>query len=358
MLRTTTTSNGVAKNRSTRNPSVAVVQCESEGVDVRARHGGRSHSLSVIEHTVRTDDTSGQARTESGSAMTNKVGFGQVSLVLALVSAALPMACASAESPNGELVATASDSQGISWEKFRASAEIAPNGSLVVEGDMAFSTEESLRRYWLQHRAPGRGQKLAVNTQSGVDTLWPFPENLNITYCVGDGFTGPELGVLLPALDAAAKEWGRVAAIRFVRESVGASNCDSTDGSVAFDVQHRVGSSIAFSPFDGRPARTLYIGSFAFTTTLSGRTLNGIVAHEFGHVLGYRHEHIWSSGCSEDIEDPNGRIARLVTDYDELSVMHYPECEDPDGSDFTFSDRDHHGSVTLYGMHPALITSL
>ncbi len=49
----------------------------------------------------------------------------------------------------------------------------------------------------------------------------------------------------------------------------------------------------SFFPHDPRSARELLIDDTAFTTTSGGRDLQGILRHETGHTLGFRHEHIW-----------------------------------------------------------------
>ena len=290
-----------------------------------------------------------------------KTGFGSGSAALSLVVATMSMACASHEGSNEDFLSTASGTDGIPWETFRASAEIAPNGALVVEGDMAFSTEAKLRRYWEEHRAPGRGQELSVNTVvvNGivVDDVWAFPQNMNLTYCIGPGFTSEQLDDLLPAFESATAAWGRVAAIRFVLQSVGSSTCNADDDSLAFDVQFRTGSSNSFFPLEPRSMRTLFIGSAAWENTENGRTLGGIVLHELGHGLGYRHEHVWIDCTGEGPTLPAG-TARLVTEYDEMSVMHDPDCRDPPGGGFSLTNLDHYGSARLYGLHPALISVL
>lgn len=300
-----------------------------------------------------------QSEDWDGNMGNHKAEFGSGSVAFALVAAVLSMACGAEQGSIGESVATVSDSDGISWEAFRASAEIAPNGALVVERDMAFSSEEKLRRYWEQYRAPGRGQALTVNLRRVEGTilqyrdLWPFPQHMNLTYCIGNGFSSQQLDVLLPAFDQAAEAWSRVAAIRFERKVL--SICGQTSNSVTFDVQYKVGNSTSPFPGDARLERTMYIGSFAFGHLDFGKTLVGIVTHELGHILGYRHEHIWAGHSSPS---DSTSTAELITDYDAMSVMHYPDLREPQGGGFKHSDLDHQGSAQLYGLHPAHIVNL
>lgn len=284
---------------------------------------------------------------------------GSITLCLISMTAFASWGCgASGE----ESVATAGDSPGMTWEALRASARLAPNGSLVVEGDMAFRDEAALYRFWQEDRAPGAGQQLTVATRVvggvSVDDRWPHPDNFQLSYCVGSGFTAGQLAALLPALDAATLAWSRIAGVAYQRVSVG--TCNSSTSSVVFDVQRDAAASFfgsAFFPGDPRSSRTLYLSDAAFTTSEGGRTLTGIVTHELGHSLGFRHEHIWT-GCTGEGENSGGLGARQLTDLDQMSVMFYPQCRTPTGGGYQLTELDKVGSVSLYGLAPSLTTAV
>lgn len=280
----------------------------------------------------------------------------ELSLLPVLLAGLVSLACEGTQEPGMALVAD--QAPGISWEELRRSAVLAPNGSLVVEDDMAFEDEEHLRRFWMEDRAPRSGAALTVNqtTVNGiaVDDLWSFPQSLNLTYCVGSGFTEEQLAQLTPALDAAGAAWANLVNVRFVRVTP-PGTCNATNSAVVFDVQHVAGSAFtatSFFPSMPRSSRTLFVYDKAFTNTAYGATLAGILTHELGHSLGFRHEHIWIGCTSEGTSS-----ARAVTPYDVSSIMHYPQCRTPAGGGYVMSALDYAGSITLYGMAAALVGS-
>ena len=72
----------------------------------------------------------------------------------------------------------------------------------------------------------------------------------------------------------------------------------------------------SFFPNDPVYKRNLYIAPTFFTSDFAPV---GVLRHELGHVIGYRHEHLGVAGCpSEDT-----RVWRSVAGYTPKSVMHY-----------------------------------
>ena len=70
----------------------------------------------------------------------------------------------------------------------------------------------------------------------------------------------------------------------------------------------------------------------------------GLLRHELGHTLGFRHEHTRPE-AGTCFEDNNWRA---LTPYDSASVMHYPQCNGT-SSDLSMTATDRQGAVTLYG---------
>jgi hypothetical protein len=100
----------------------------------------------------------------------------------------------------------------------------------------------------------------------------------------------------------------------------------------------------SFFPDDVRADRQLLITSAAFTTTAGGRDFQGILRHETGHILGFRHEHIWITCTGEETSE-----ARQVTSYDVNSVMHYPQCRPSGTGGYRQTSLDYVGATSLYG---------
>lgn len=243
------------------------------------------------------------------------------------------------------------------WKLFRASVyrEPSEHGVFIVEGDIPIPDELALRRYYDTH-VSRTAQPLTVRHVMGADVVWPASGKFNLTYCIGNAF-GTRKAAVITGMDLATRSWSDRVGARFRYVPEEDANCTSANSNVVFDVNPApVGAGYfarAFFPDYDRANRNLLIGGDAFTTTAGGRDFQGILRHELGHALGFRHEHIWSTTCSgESLID-----ARLVTEYDVSSVMHYPQCRPVNAGGYRQTDHDYRGAVSLYGLAPALIVT-
>jgi hypothetical protein len=76
--------------------------------------------------------------------------------------------------------------------------------------------------------------------------------------------------------------------------------------------------------------------------------LVGIMRHELGHTLGWRHEHTRpeAGACFEDND------WRPLTGYDRFSVMHYPQCNGGGDWSLMLTHMDRNGAACAYGAAP------
>jgi hypothetical protein len=222
------------------------------------------------------------------------------------------------------------------------------DGYFVIEGDIKV-TEEQLRASLRQeHREPREPSlELSVNLADGVPTYWKDPESRRLTYAV-DRRSFPDAAShteIVTALAKAAGEWEEVCpacGISFVH-LVEQDDAPSHEV-VTFIVRYRDERSglvaIAFYPNDPPLARYLDIYPNYFVTSYDGV---GVLRHELGHVLGYRHAHLGVPGCIHE-----GGEWLALTPYDSRSVMHYL-CGGAGDLELAISDLDRQGHRQLYG---------
>ena len=99
----------------------------------------------------------------------------------------------------------------------------------------------------------------------------------------------------------------------------------------------------SFFPNTTRRSRNVKIDNSAFTSS-GNPTMTGILRHELGHTLGFRHEHTRpeAGACFED------NAWRALTAYDAASVMHYPQCNGTGDWSLTLTTKDAAGAKAVY----------
>ena len=103
----------------------------------------------------------------------------------------------------------------------------------------------------------------------------------------------------------------------------------------------------AFFPNDPPDRRRILIDPSYFDPQL-GFDQVGVLRHELGHVLGFRHEHI-RSGAPPDCPDEDVTGTLDLTQYDPKSVMHY-FCGDLGSKTLEITDVDRIGAQRVYGL--------
>ncbi|HTM21678.1 MAG TPA: M57 family metalloprotease, partial [Kofleriaceae bacterium] len=243
--------------------------------------------------------------------------------------------------PDGD--GTGSSQPDVTWEEFLAQTYQEPweDGVYIVNGDTPIENQKKLREFYDEVYG---GETLIVHQSGGVDAKWNNTQKLNLTYCVSDTF-GTRKATVVSALNTAAGNWEAAANINFIYVSAQDAGCTASNGNVVFDVRPVSGQPYlarSFFPNDTRSVRNVLIDSSAFGNT--GWSLSGVLTHELGHTLGFRHEHTRPE-AGQCFEDNNWRP---LTPYDSTSVMHYPQCGGT-GAPLTMSALDKQGAAALYG---------
>jgi hypothetical protein len=262
--------------------------------------------------------------------------------VALLAGASLAIAACGSESAPQET------EKKLTLEEFKATVVQDPEGKLIVDGDQAFDSMdevEALYRGTVEGKSEGG---LAVYYLSGRDVKYDSTRAVNLTYCVSSASFGSRYSTVVNAMASAAGAWESTGArINFIHASSYDSNCTASQTGVWFDVR-QVNSggqylARAFFPNSARSSRNVLIDTSAFGS-ISPWTLTGVLRHELGHVLGFRHEHtrLSSTGCYEDAN------WRALTSYDSKSVMHYPQCNGTQTGDLVLTSLDVSGIKALY----------
>jgi hypothetical protein len=243
-------------------------------------------------------------------------------------------------------------------DSFVASAVPLPQGGYVVDHDVRVSSLEEARRYFREmkgssvHSTASRTRSgLAIKLNGNAWAKWDDSTKVMLTFCVSNAF-GNNHETVLQAMNQAAFAWEQVANVRFIHVASADSSCNTSNTSVLFDVRpggQSIFVALAFYPDDIRSARTLFIYDEFFNNPVSTFypwfTRTGVLRHELGHVLGFRHEQdrVWTSCGSA------GTGLTGLNTYDQGSVMHYPQCGSAHDGELDLTNRDAAGAAEVYG---------
>lgn len=240
---------------------------------------------------------------------------------------------------------------GLSFEDFEATVYKEPfeGGKYIVNGDTPIANRKQLREFFDKNVKPRQTTELVLHQVGGLDAKWNEQQKRKLSYCVSSSF-GSRQAAVIQQMNGATGEWEKVSAVDFVHDPSQDASCGPSNAAVVFDVRpvNVDGEYLAraFFPNEPRSARNVLIDESSFGLPANEKLqLAGILRHELGHTLGFRHEHTRpeSGTCFED------RNWKPLTSYDAFSVMHYPQCNGQGDWSLNLTDRDRNATACLYG---------
>jgi len=251
------------------------------------------------------------------------------------------------------------------------SVVIDGNTYYVVEGDLKVPedqlqtyVEDLLRIISPEVRGPATVERLVVATlPDGRMMRWSLPVRLTWAIDENSFKDHPDWRAQAEEICAAAtEEWNQAATQEGVADRIGFSPAAAGETPVfkfAFDsFTGKPGLlALAFFPNDAPAHRVVFIGPGTFAPGIPYDQV-GVIRHELGHVLGFRHEHIRPEAQEGMTQAEKVRMEKWVTggiggeeltNYDRQSVMHYP-LNGHGTLEFEISELDRKGFGMLYRM--------
>lgn len=246
----------------------------------------------------------------------------------------------------------------------------------VLEGDLLLDEDEFLL-YTLQQAQRLDGALVSPNTSAVIE---PPPALIGIAaggriirwapdrvlrYClIRASFPEEQQYELVrDSMLAAAAAWENTCGIDFEYAPQHddhpnpATPASDIDASLVFSVRYVDAGgqfiAAAFFPTYPPPRRRVLIDPSYFASDLSFDPV-GVLRHELGHVLGFRHEHI-RSGAPAVCPDEDTIDTVDLTAYDPKSVMHY-FCGGVGSRELRITDLDREGAQKLYGPSWSAVT--
>lgn len=228
----------------------------------------------------------------------------------------------------------------------------------IVEGDIGLKESSvasyAARRIEIAESAQGLSdedfQGLLGIERNGKTLRWLPGKTL--TYCVWRP-TFPndtEHAKVVEGMREATSNWESICGIRFEHIEEKDTDDNLSFGDVEFPVLRQSGGgstiAMAFFPDDALRDRIVWVFDGYFSSTSSFDPV-GVMRHELGHVLGFRHEHIRPE--APDLFNPESTEHTVeITEYDPMSVMHYVSGNVGD-PELQFTSLDRSGARVVYG---------
>jgi hypothetical protein len=226
-----------------------------------------------------------------------------------------------------------------------------PRFYYLAEGDLLLTKDQV--KASIRARAPvdggpktDAGPELKVDLRNGQPNIWRKGER-RLTYAVDRAAfaTVDQYNAVVGNMTAATSAWMNVCPACDVKfEHVSQLDAAPDINQLTFIVTFLPGETrfiaAAFFPYEEAARRYLFIAPSYYSTTFDKV---GVLRHELGHVIGYRHEHIEGiPGCGT--EDSNWKP---LSKYDPKSVMHY-FCGGGGTTTLQLSDVDKKSHTAIY----------
>lgn len=268
------------------------------------------------------------------------------------------------------LRAAARKSLGLVELKGRSKKVKTDSGSYyVVEGDLLLD-EDELQYHALQKEVQTQAQMMGltgfshrtredglVGAASG-GRLVRWRPGMTLKYCVlRNTFPSKKQYDLVKSnMKKATDDWTEICGIEFAHDEQYDQHEDSSTSpneiapgmvfSIRYFDAHGQFIAAAFFPTYPPVRRRVLIDPSYFSRTLRFNKV-GVLRHELGHVLGFRHEHI-RSGAPAACPDESTTDTIDLTAYDPQSVMHY-YCGGVGSPDLALTELDRLGAEKVYG---------
>jgi len=231
-----------------------------------------------------------------------------------------------------------------------AERDLLLDDAQVTEYLRLFMNTQQLGEAPPEHSFVDRGRRLLARTRGGRVVRWK--DGMPLSYGIArETFADREYRTLRANMHHATRSWEEVCGIRFAYlEASNHGTADEAESDAMFTVlgEDTGGEVIAsaFFPDDPPNRRFVVIDPSYFAAALEFDPV-GVLRHEIGHVLGFRHEHIRTGGWVEcDPEDLRNTLG--LTQYDSKSVMHYL-CDGIGSAALELTEVDREGAQKVYG---------